>query len=410
MLKLVSDDNLPADPLFTCLGAVIRFYRMPTDMSVLASELASYEDQWSMADLPAVSDHLGFKLQITPSTVEEIRDTEEPLILPLENEQFAVVLPSASGANEWIQPGVKPVLLTDDHLTLWDGERVISQVAVPTMLGNVLVIGVSLALWAGFDSINPSMTLSIITLLAVGTGLTFALDVFFKTLRTSKLHRITQDTSSQLENELMTRMLSFHSDNNDFSVGRRSELMARTHELRSFYAAKLVPAVLDSSFFFVFLVAIFLVSPFLALIPLAASVALLGLGLTLKKLHRNCSMRKFQLTQEKSSLTYETLSGNDAFHQFSGSAVRLRPWYDASERAAVVTSENNQWVSIGKHVSVALAQLSLVLTVITGVIFMQAGSLSVAGLIASVLLSISAVSSILNLYTGLRIGGIQLQI
>jgi len=435
MLKLVSDEKIPADPLFTCLSAVLRFYRMPADMSVLAAEMASYEDQWSMADLPAVSDYLGLELQITSFNIEEIRDTEKPLIIPLEDDQFALVLPIEGGTNDWILPGATSVALTDEHLALWNGERVISlipdesriaansgsynslqraglfwtsigryvpnlrEVAVSTMLGNVLLITLSLSLWVVFDSVDPSMGFSTITLLAAGTGLIFALDVYFKTTRTSKLQRITQDTSARLESELMTRTLSSWHDKNDLSVVRTAELFAQTQKVRSFYATRLVPAIMDSSFFFVFLFAIFFVSPFLALIPLATSIALLGLGLLLKEPVSNSAWRKYQLNQEKSTLTHETLAACDCFHQIDGSDGQLSRWYDASERAAKLTSENNQWLCIGRHGSVALAQLSLVLTVIVGIGFIQAGSLSVAGLIASVLLSIPAVSSALSLYS-----------
>ena len=435
MLKLVSEESSDRDPLVVCVETVLEFHRMRTDLAGLVAELPTPGAKWCMADLPAVAEHLDLSLRIIKSEAAEIRETLTPVILPLENERYAIVTPGSDDQHDFILPGQTPVPLTDEHLEQWVGGRVVvlmpqqgvtgaatdhmsadrsidwfwlpikkytpnfGEVVLCTVFINLLVIALPLFTLNVYDAVVPNLAMSTLTVLALGVGIAILFDVVLKTARTSILERIAARTGVQFDGALMQRMLSVQEEQMQLSVGERCNLFRELQGLRDFYATKLVPALVDFPFFLLFLLVIYLISPALTMVPIGIAVAILALNAIVQIPVKRSTKVLFSSMQEKSSMMVEMLTGSVAIKQLNATGTSLSRWNISTEQAAEAARKSQRWVSLGQHGSLGLMQLNHVLIVVVGVYQIQAGTLTVGGLVAGTILASRTIAPIMNLHS-----------
>lgn len=435
MLKLVPENKPSPDSLLACIETVLQFHRMRTDLAGLVAELPTSGPIWTMADLPAVAEHLGLSLRIISSDVEEISKTLTPIILPLSDEDFAVVMPAVDGQHDIVIPGHPPVELTQEHLDSWgtgmvivlmpkqgltgtdtkhmNSERSIdwfwhpikkytpnfAEVVLCTLFINLLVIALPLFTLNVYDAVVPNLAMSTLTVLALGVGIAIVFDVVLKTARSSTLERIAARTGVQFDSSLMQRMLSVREEHMQLSVGERCNLFRELQGLRDFYATKLVPALVDFPFFLFFLMVIYLISPVLMLVPIGVAAAILLLNVLVQIPVKRTTKALFSSMQDKSSMMVEMLSGSIAIKQLNASGASLNRWNITAEQAAEAARISQRWLSFGQHGSMGLMQLNHVLIVVVGVYQIQAGSLTVGGLVAATILASRTIAPVMNLHS-----------
>lgn len=435
MLKLVTEELPDVAPLLGCVEMVLEFHHRRADLAGLIAELPNPSDRWTIANMPAVAEWLDCSLKIVKSTNEELLATVTPVILPLRDNQFAVVMPGEDGSADFISPGAAPESLTAQHLEGWCTGRVIVlmpkraetatatehmeasrpidwfwqpilkftpnflEVVLCTLFINLLVIALPLFTLNVYDAVVPNLAMSTLTVLALGVGIAIVFDVLLKSARTSTLERIAARTSVQFDSSLMQRLLGIQEEKMHLSVGERCNLFRELQGLRDFYATRLVPALVDFPFFLLFVFVIYLISPVLTLVPIGIAVAILVLNSLVQIPVKRSTRSLFSSNQEKSSMMVELLGGSIALKQLNATGSCLNRWNISTEQAAEASRQNQRWISFGQHGSLGLMQLNHVLIVVVGVYQIQSGSLTVGGLVASTILASRTIAPILNLHS-----------
>lgn len=434
MLKLVTEKESVIDPLLDCVETVLDFHRRRVDLPGLISELPIPAGFLTIAALPAVAERLDCELKLIKTTPEELKGTRVPVILPMKNNQFAVVLPGDSAVPNVILPGKSPQSITQKHIDTWCTGRVIllmpkhavtetatehmqvdrpidwfwqpilryspnfAEVVLCTVFINMLVIALPLFTLNVYDAVVPNLAMSTLTVLALGVGIAILFDVLLKTARTSTLERIAAKTGAEFDTTLMQRILCVQEEQMPLSVGERCNLFRELQSLRDFYATRLVPALVDFPFFLLFLLVIYLVSPVLTLVPIGIACAILALNACAQIPIKRSTLALFSSTQEKSSMMVEMLSGSVALKQLNATGVSLNRWSTTTEQASELARKSQRWISLGQHGSLGLMQLNHVLIVVVGVYQIQNGSLTVGGLVASTILASRTIAPIMNLH------------
>lgn len=439
MLKLAFNNKKLNDPLLSCVKSVLEFHQHRVDLEGLRAEVPrcvdSSTDYWRLSDLPAIARHLEFDLSIGQSSIAELMAASQPVIVPLVKNRFAVVMPVAEKKALYCLPGEKPVELTEAHLSQWCTGRVIVmtpkpveqalvtqhmerqrpidwfwqpilrytpnfiEVVICTIFINLLVIALPLFTLNVYDAVVPNLAMSTLTVLALGVGIAIVFDVLLKIARSSVLERIASRTGTQFDGELMARMLKIRDEQMPLSVGERSNLFRELRGLRDFYATRLVPALVDFPFFLLFLLAIYLISPVLTFVPLgiAASILILNLLCQIPVKRSTCDL--FSTTQQKSSMMIELLSGSSSLKQLNAAGTSLGRWQLIAGQSAEVARRSQRWISVGQHGSLGLMQANHVLIVVVGVHQIQAGNLTIGGLVASTILASRTIAPIMNLHS-----------
>lgn len=435
MLELVAGNTSTADPLQDCVETVLEYHHRRVDLAALGAELPIPAGRWSIASLPAIADQLDCSLKLVVSSAEELRSTLTAVILPLKKKQYAVVMPRESERPVFILPGQPPVDLTEEHLDQWSTGRVIVllpkqadsatstdhmhtdrpidwfwqpilkftpnfvEVILCTVFINLLVIALPLFTLNVYDAVVPNLAMSTLTVLGLGVGIAIVFDVLLKTARTSTLERIAAKTGAQFDGALMQRMLSVQEEQMQLSVGERCNLFRELQGLRDFYATRLIPALVDFPFFLLFLLVIYLISPVLTLVPITIALAIFALNVCVQIPVKRTTRALFSSTQKKSSMMVELLTGSVALKQLNATGASLNRWNLTSEQAAETSRKSQQWVSFGQHGSLGLMQLNHVLIVVVGVYQIEAGLLTVGGLVASTILASRTIAPVMNLHS-----------
>lgn len=434
MLKLVTEPVPAVDPLASCVESVLEFHHRRTDLSGLLAELPLRDARLTIAALPALCEKLDCSLRIVKATADEVRGTRTAIILPLQKSGYAVVLPDPAGQVSIRYPGKADEALNESHLASWSTGRVLvmmprlassdtqtdhmqtdrpidwfwkpilkftpnfAEVVVCTVFINLLVIALPLFTLNVYDSVVPNLAMSTLTVLALGVAIAIAFDVLLKAARTSTLEKVAVKTASEFDSLLMQRLLSVREEHMQLSVGERCNLFRELQGLRDFYATRLVPALVDFPFFLLFLLIIYLISPAVALVPVGIAVAILALNAAVQVPVRRSTEALFSSMQEKSSLMVELLGGSVALRQLNAVGPGLSRWGISAERAAEASRRSQQWISLGQHGSLGLMQLNHVLVVVVGVYQIQAGALTIGGLVASTILASRTIAPIMNLH------------
>ena len=435
MLQLVSDNSSVIDPLRYCVERVLEYHHRRTDLVALTSEMPGAGKRWTRTLLPAVAERLDCSLKIVKTSEASVRATRTPVILPLQHDDYLLVLPAVEGVVEVVRPGQPIETLNQSHLKNWcTGEAFVLlpkqartetstshmhsdqpidwfwqpilkytgnffEVVVCTIFINLLVIALPLFTLNVYDAVVPNLAMSTLSVLALGVCIAIVFDIVLKTVRSTTLERIAAKTGSQFDNTLMQRMLAIQEEQMQLSIGERCNLFRELQGLRDFYATRFVPALVDFPFFLVFLLIIYLISPLLALVPLAIAVAILVLNASIQIPVKRRTKELFAATQEKSSMMVEMLTGSIALKQLNATGSTLNRWSIASERAAEESRRNQRWASLAQHGSLGLMQLNHVLIVVVGVYQIKNASLTIGGLVAATILASRTIAPIMNLHS-----------
>ena len=167
--------------------------------------------------------------------------------------------------------------------------------------------------------------------------------------------------------------------------------------IREFYASRLIPTAVDLPFFVVFMVVMYLISPPLVVVPIAGAVIIVAISATVQIPINRATAAHFSSMQKKSSLLTEMLSGTSTFKLFNALGSRLFRWKLVAENSSSSTRLNQFLLGLVQNIALSMVQIVNVIVVVVGVYQIQAGTLSIGGLIACTILSGRAIVPIVNL-------------
>ncbi len=236
----------------------------------------------------------------------------------------------------------------------------------------------------GFD--GTLVTLTSGTLLAAGLGFAFA----------SVRSRLAAAVSVGPDKELSARVLAALVQVRLAALARipqnkLHEVLGGLQTVQSAYSATQISAVLDLPFVFVFLLAIFLLSPILALLTLLAAAAALAGGWLNVKQGREAYRDMQQHTVAHRNLVASAINGADTLRVFLGGPYVRKLWDSQMEAMLFLQRRLTEQRGLGQTLIGTSAMLLRVLVYAFGAMLVVGGDLSMGGLIGVSILSAKVV-------------------
>ncbi|MBY0407969.1 MAG: ATP-binding cassette domain-containing protein, partial [Rickettsiales bacterium] len=235
-----------------------------------------------------------------------------------------------------------------------------------------------------YDRIVPNFAEATLWVLFSGMVLVLAFELLFKVSRAYMTDHLGNRAAAQLEQEFQQHLLRLP---HGYSIAQTGQFFSLLQDIRDFFCQRLVPTLVDVPFVLTFIIAIFLISPAMALVPLVIGLLLIGMQYGFQALLHQVMQRQQQTSYQKQNALVELLHGRDTIRQLSAQAPFLAGWNNASDQAADATAQLATWQGLMQHLSTALILLNSLLLIIVGVYEIHANSLSVGGLIAINILS-----------------------
>lgn len=271
------------------------------------------------------------------------------------------------------------------------------EIVVATIFINLLALSVPLYTLNIYDRVVTNFTQETLFVLTIGVILALLFDVFFKSIRGLILEKISNKISPQYDFELMERLINIRDIDISISTGEKTNLFKEMQGVKDFYAARLVPTIVDLPFFLLFTYVIYLIAPPLAAIPFVSAVVIVAINLLAQIPINQFTEKSFKSNQAKTSILVEMLRGVHAIRSMNATGYKLLKWKIASQNTADVQFNSNLVLNFTTNFSAAITQISYISVIFMGAYLIYNQSLTIGGLIACSIIFNRAMAPILSM-------------
>lgn len=421
------------DPLEDALFTLLSFYGVQADVKGILQTIPREQTNLSFDDFDLVARQIEFQSDIKKTNFNKLYKFDVPVLIRLSDETTRILFPQKTHEGKIYHPsqGVSQETL-DDLKELYDGTALIFQpsglkgskqtkhmqkghvvdwfwrpivnyvpnyaeVILCSLFINLFVLALPLYTMNVYDRVVANFVESTLFVLSIGIGIALLFDFLFKVMRTYILEKIAADVGKKYDFDLMDRLLKLRSGDMELSVGEKANLFREIQGIRDFYAAKLAPTIVDIPFFLLFMSVIYMISPSVVLVPvIGAGIIILANWAAEIPINR-ATESYFLAMQHKSTVMIETLAGMGTIKMFNAIGNRMFQWDQGLSRAADESARNQFILGTVTHFSMMVTHLIHVFVLFVGVYQIEAGNLTIGGLIACSIISGRAMGPIMGL-------------
>jgi len=277
---------------------------------------------------------------------------------------------------------------------LWLTRDAYREIIVTSIFLNFLGIALPIFTRVVYDTVVPNFAEATLWVLFSGMLLVLCFEILFKVSRSYIVDHLGHQASARLEQEFHAHLLQLP---HGYNMARTSQYFNYLQEIRDFFCHKLVPTLVDAPFVLGFLLAIFLLSPAMVLVPVVMGGVLIASQYAFHNaLHKGLLINQHVIYAKQNALA-ETLNGRDTIRQLACYAPFRNAWVKLTEHAAKTQADLTIWQGLVVHICTAAIILNSVLLIIVGVYQIHAGNLSVGGLLAVNLLAARALTPLTSI-------------
>ncbi|MCH9673231.1 MAG: type I secretion system permease/ATPase [Gammaproteobacteria bacterium] len=432
------------DPVLECLQIVTELHHAPHTLDALRAGLpTSHEPPTPVSLVVRAAQRAGFSARVVRIQLTELTDPLLPAIVLLKGKKACVVVgvdktanalrviyPEAGrgetriellaldndyvGACLFAQPQHKfdartPALpgSTGPH---WFGRllakstSIYRDVLAASFLLNLFALATPFFIMNVYDRVIPNRATETLWVLAIGVAVIYVFDLLVRTLRSYLIDFAGKKTDVLASVSIFERVMSLSMADRPASVGGFANNLNAFESVRSFITSTTLTTLIDLPFVLVFLCAIGYLAGPVVLVPLTVIALALVYCLVIQgPMHRAVENTHRSAAQKHATLI-ESLHTAEAIKTLNAEGAQQRKWEEAVSHAARWGNHLRFMAASVVNVTHFLAQVSVVGVVLAGAYAIDAGTMSLGALIATVILTgralapMSQVASIASSY------------
>jgi ATP-binding cassette subfamily C protein LapB len=271
------------------------------------------------------------------------------------------------------------------------------EAVLATGLVNLLTLATSLYSMQIFDRVIPNQGFQTLWVLTVGVALSVALEFTLKLVRSHMVDRTCNAIDHELSEWFFGRMLGIRMEARPASVGTLASQVKGFEMVRGVLASTSLFVLADVPFALFFILVIFLVGGWVALVPLIALPIALAAGLMFQHVIQKHTRDNLSGNNRKAGLLVEAVDGAESL-KANGAEWKLQGRWNA---LVAETSESDQQIrtysALAQNLTVALQQFSYIGLIATGAWLVTQNMLTMGGLLACSIISNRALMPIVQL-------------
>lgn len=271
------------------------------------------------------------------------------------------------------------------------------EAVLATGLVNLLTLATSLYSMQIFDRVIPNQGFQTLWVLTVGVALSVALEFTLKLVRSHMVDRTCNAIDHELSEWFFGRMLGIRMEARPASVGTLASQVKGFEMVRGVLASTSLFVLADVPFALFFILVIFLVGGWVALVPLIALPIALAAGLMFQHVIQKHTRENLSGNNRKAGLLVEAVDGAESL-KANGAEWKLQGRWNA---LVAETSESDQQIrtysALAQNLTVALQQFSYIGLIAAGAWLVTQNMLTMGGLLACSIISNRALMPIVQL-------------
>lgn len=256
------------------------------------------------------------------------------------------------------------------------------RVVVATCLINLLAVSMSLFAMQVYDRVVPTLAYATLTTLVAGMVIVIVFDWLLKTLRARTLDSLASAVDRQLSQEVYEHLLHLRLDAQPRSLGTLAAQVSSLEAVRQFFSSAVVFALIDLPFALMFLAFIAVIGGKVAWVYTLLLPAALILGFASQWRLRRLMREQIQRANERQGLLVDSIRGAEAIRASNAGTTFGDQWREVTGSINRYTLRQRAINSLTTVTTSSLSMSAYVSAVIVGVWQIEAGLLTMGGLIA----------------------------
>ncbi|QLF71650.1 type I secretion system permease/ATPase (plasmid) [Peteryoungia desertarenae] len=265
--------------------------------------------------------------------------------------------------------------------------RTYMRVVVAALFINLIALASPLFTMNVYDRVLPNKAVETLWVLAAGIGIAYLFDFLLKTARSSLIDHAGRNADIRLSQMIFDKVLNSTLSSRPLSTGEYANRVMQYEFVREFFTSNTIGLLIDTAFVFIFLIVIYLIAGWLAVIPAVAFVlsVLIGLYAQAQIGHRMAAAANE--AAKRQSLLVETISTIETLKSLRAEASMLRRWQELMKYSSRTSEEIKHISSNAINLTAFVQQMVSVLIVIAGTYQFIEGQLAMGAIIATVMLA-----------------------
>lgn len=238
-----------------------------------------------------------------------------------------------------------------------------------------------------YDRVVPNEALDTLWVLALGMFIVIIFDFLMKQMRAHLLDLAAKKSDVILSSRLFEKVMGLKMDSRPASVGGFTRNIQEFDSIREFVTSATMNAFVDVPFSLIIISVIALVAGPIAAIPVVAIVLMVLYGFYIKHKMRIHVEEGGRFSMQKNAHLIETVAGIETLKIYGAESQYQYVWEELVGNYAKWNVELRKYATSVGNFTALVQQLNTVLIIAMGVYLISAGSISMGGLIASVMLS-----------------------
>lgn len=417
------------DPVVTSLLVIADHYQRPLSAEALVAGLPLVKESLPPGILPRLAKRAGFSAAIREVPLDYIPRSALPAILLMKSGVFVVLFKIEGENNAEVvridaehPKGEKSIIHFSDLKTEYSGETcflkpefafkhleidtqalegkkhwfwsvvkqmrpIYNEVLVASFLINLFAIALPLFTMNVYDRVVPNHAIETLWVLASGIFIIFLFDFLMRSLRGYFINVASKHVDNQLSATIFEQLLSIRLIARPPSLGAFTNILRAFEGFREFITTASVTVIIDLPFVLLFLLVIWGISGNIVLIPLITIPLVIVVGFFIQKPLREWVNQLHQLNAEKQSTLLESLVNTETIKSIGAETPLQSRWEQVICVTAALNTKLHAITQVNTNFSIFIQQITSALVIIAGVYQIQAGNLTVGGLIACTILT-----------------------
>jgi ATP-binding cassette, subfamily C, bacterial LapB len=260
--------------------------------------------------------------------------------------------------------------------------RWLANVAVATVVVNMLGVFTSLFAMQVYDRVVPTMAWSTLVTLVAGMGVVFSLDWVLRMLRTRTLDAKGIEVDREMSRQVFDHLLRLRLDRQPKSIGVLAAQVSALDSVRQFLSAGVVFSLIDLPFALLFVACIGVVGGSVAFVYLALFPVAVGLGLLIHFRLRRLARAQMTHSNERQGLLVDALRGAETVRAGNYGWRIAEEWDAIGEVIAATDIQQKAARGLLATTTQLMSSAAYVAAVVVGVLQVEAGNLTTGGMVA----------------------------
>ncbi len=256
------------------------------------------------------------------------------------------------------------------------------KITVATCIVNLIGVSTSLFAMQVYDRVVPTLAYATLTTLAAGMAIVVILDWTLKTIRARILDSLACALNQRLSQQVFEHLLHVQLDAQPRSLGTLAAQVGSLEAVRQFFSATVVFALVDLPFALMFLGFIGIIGGAVAWVYVLLLPAALVLGVLTQWRLRGLLHSQLSRSNERQGLLVDSIRGAETIRANNAGWRFAREWQDITASINRYGIQQRAISSLSTVTTGSLSTIAYVSAVVVGVWQIEAGLLTMGGLIA----------------------------